>query len=101
MHDLGTLSGDANSSAMGINVFGQVVGWSGIAEGQGSRAFLWTAGYMLDLNQTLPPDSGWVLTSARAINLRGQIAGTGLHNGAMHAYLLSLPGRSAQLRQPR
>jgi len=101
MRDLGALPGDANSAAMGVNAFGQVVGWSGSAEGAGSHAFLWTAGRMLDLNRTLPPDSGWVLTSARAINLSDQITGTGLHNGTMRAFLLSLPGHGTQLRRPR
>ncbi len=91
MSDLGTLAGDANSAALGINAAGQVVGWSGTAEDAGSHAFLWRAGQMLDLNQTIPPGSGWVLTTARAINLRSQIAGTGLHNGQVRAYLLTLP----------
>ncbi len=88
MQDLGTLPGDPNSQALGINGPGQVVGWSG-TESATARAFLWQSGVMLDLNDLLPMGSGWVLTQAAGINDRGQIAGTGLHDGQVRAFLLN------------
>ena len=80
--DLGTLPGDVASQALGINAAGQVVGWSG------SRAFLWQGGIMSDLNGLIPPDSGWVLARAAAINDRGDIVGTGLLSGQTRGFLL-------------
>jgi probable HAF family extracellular repeat protein len=53
-----------------------------------SHAFLWNDGVMSDLNDLIPPDSGWVLFSAAAINDVGQIVGWGLYNGAGRAFLL-------------
>ena len=37
----------------------------------------------------IPAGSGWALQSANGINDRGQIVGTGLHNGHTRAYLLT------------
>ena len=105
MHDLGTLGGDNRSYATSINNLGQVVGWSGHSTGviiDYTRAVLWENGTSVDLNELIPPDSGWVLDSAAAINNNSQIAGTGRHNGVTRAFLLtpvrhsqagSLPGR--------
>jgi hypothetical protein len=45
----------------------------------------------IDLNTLLPPQSGWTLTSAAAINESGQIAGTGLFGNQASAYRLSPP----------
>jgi len=45
-------------------------------------------GYPVDLNDVLPPDSGWVLTTAVSINACGEIVGDGLLNGRVHAFLL-------------
>jgi probable HAF family extracellular repeat protein len=87
MRDLGALPGDTASQARGINAAGAVVGWSGTAVS--SRAFLWQRGAMHDLNALLPADSGWVLTSAAAINDRGEIAGVGLHDGQTRAFLMT------------
>ena len=44
---------------------------------------------MTDLNSMLPTGSGWLLESATAINESGQIAGSGKHNGLLHAFLLT------------
>ena len=33
--------------------------------------------------------AGWTLTSATAINNRGQIVGTGLHNGQPRGFLMT------------
>jgi hypothetical protein len=46
---------------------------------------------MQDLNSLIPPNSGWLLTHAYAINEKGQIAGIGIYLGRYRAYLLS-PG---------
>jgi hypothetical protein len=52
-----------------------------------SRAFLWKDGVMVDLNDLIPKDSPWVLQSAAGVNASGQIAGQGLINGEVHAFL--------------
>jgi probable HAF family extracellular repeat protein len=89
MQDLGTLPGDLSSQANGINAAGHVVGWSRSPDGSTSRAFLWQSGVMSDLNSALPAGSGWVLTSAAAINDAGQIVGAGLHDGRPRAFRLT------------
>jgi uncharacterized membrane protein len=99
MGDLGTLPGYANSVAVGINNAGQVIGYAtntrpylshlasrdplGIAE-----PFLYQNGVMTNLNDALPPNSGWLLQSALAINDLGQIVGVGTHDGQTEGYVL-------------
>jgi probable HAF family extracellular repeat protein len=83
MQDLGTLGG-SDSFAFGINTSGQVVGYTSPA-----GAFLYDGNAMLDLNGQIPPDSGWVLAEARGINDNGQIVGSGVINGQVHAFLLT------------
>jgi len=87
--DLGTLGGSW-SSATGINVRGQVVGWASLVGDTETHPFLYTGGAMHDLNDLLLASSGWKLTDAIGINNAGQISGTGINpNGEMHAYLLT------------
>ena len=88
MNDLGTLGGTIDSYPSSINDAGQVVGQSQTAS-KTDLAFLYTNGAMTDLNNLLPPDSGWTPTDAAAINDAGQIVGTGVHNGEVHAFLLN------------
>jgi probable HAF family extracellular repeat protein len=90
---LRTLGGN-NSNATGINEAGQIVGDSATATGR-THAFLWVnnslgdmGGTMHDLNDLIPADSGWELLSAAAINNRGEIVGSGIHDGQRHAFLL-------------
>jgi probable HAF family extracellular repeat protein len=52
-----------------------------------SHAFLWKEGVMVDLNDLIPKGSPWMLQSAAGINASGQIAGQGLINGQVHAFL--------------
>lgn len=70
--DLGTLGGP-NSSATGINIWGQVVGFSDVDCGTQScqHTFLWEKGVMRDLG-TLP---GYRNSVPVAINALGQIVG--------------------------
>jgi len=71
--DLGTVDGDGCSRAYGLNDRGQVVGTSNDCHNN-LHAFVWEkSGPMLDLNQLIPPGSGWVLTNAININDRGEI----------------------------
>jgi probable HAF family extracellular repeat protein len=82
--------------ARGVNNRGRVVGTFEVA-GDGSHAFLFQDGVMHDLNQCIPGDSGWVLISANAINDRGEVVGTGEHNGHRRAFRLTpvAEGRSS------
>ena len=82
------LGGDS-SSASGINNLGQIVGYLGF--GQLTQAFLFDGTNMVNLNQYIPPSSGFAnLSSADGINDKGQIIGSGtLTNGDYHGYLLT------------
>ena len=53
----------------------------------GPHAFLWKDGVMVDLNDLIPQNSPWLLQSAAGINDSGQIAGQGMINGEVHAFL--------------
>jgi probable HAF family extracellular repeat protein len=79
--DLGSLGG--NSSAAAINSFGVVVGFDST-----KGAFIYDT-QMRDLNSLIPPNSGWVLGFAYAINDSGEITGTGTIGGAAHAFRLT------------
>ena len=83
--------GGGGGRALGVNNSGQVVGTFEVAR-DGSHAFLFQDGAMYDLNQCMPGDSGWVLTSANAINDRGEIVGTGEHNRHGRAFRLTPAG---------
>ncbi|HEY9172406.1 MAG TPA: HAF repeat-containing protein [Verrucomicrobiae bacterium] len=86
IRDLGTLGG-ASSAIGGINSQGLIVGEARNSQGN-LRAFIYRNGVMLDLNNFIPPASGWVLTSATAINDSGRIVGAGQYNGQTRAFLL-------------
>ena len=99
--DLGTLPGKMSSSALKINLFGQVIGSSGgsryafpFQQSQPfevtGRPFIWSQGTgMKDLNNLIPANSGWVLNSVSDINVWGQIVGSGTRNGKTHGFLLT------------
>lgn len=68
---LGTLPNDVASEATDVNEFGQTVGTS---RGSNlSRATVYSAGTLYDLNALIPSGSGWTLEQANAINDRGEI----------------------------
>jgi probable HAF family extracellular repeat protein len=95
IQDLGTLGDDdAPSTALDINARGQVVGTSEADEDH-LRAFLWENGKMTNLNQLIPPHSGWLLLVASRINDNGEILGRGYYRGYIHAFLLK-PDKSAR-----
>lgn len=86
IHDLGTLPVSPRTSpppavANGINDSNQVVGWAEAdplaSDGTAGHAVLWQGGTPIDLNETIPADSGWILLRATAINNAGQIVGFG------------------------
>jgi hypothetical protein len=77
--DLGTLAGLKESLAFAINNSDVIVGASEASSVSGTRrATVWNLGRIMDLNDLIPPNSGWVLTDGGAINDRGQIAGAGV-----------------------
>ena len=54
--------------------------------------FVDITGPMQDLNNLLPPGSGWVLSDADGINDLGQITGTGTIGGQTHAFEMTPVG---------
>jgi probable HAF family extracellular repeat protein len=89
--DLGSLPGITHSTARAINAAGDVVG---TADDEcfpcaAPRAWRWRAGVLTPLDDLIPAGSGWTLREANGVNDRGQIVGTGLHNGTTRAYLLT------------
>jgi probable HAF family extracellular repeat protein len=87
MQDLGTLSGDVNSLAIGINDAGDLVGVSLDAKFN-PRAFFWRNGVMTDLNTLVPAGSSLALITGCSINSQGQIIGIAVDStGAFHGYL--------------
>jgi probable HAF family extracellular repeat protein len=89
MRDLGSL-GRNQSFANDINEAGQVVGHLGPFDNH-PQAFLYSGGQMVDLNSLIPSDSSWTLSSAFAINNKGQIVGYEEkdHSSRRHAFLLT------------
>ena len=79
--------------AYGINNCGQIVGYSGPDKNgsdlHNTHAVLWENGQVIDLQNQIPGNSGWVLRQAAGINDRGQITGIGQHNGKNRAFLLT------------
>lgn len=95
--DLGTLTGDVNSSAVAIDDTGQIVGTSD--DGDTSRPFLYEEGRMYDLNSLIDPQDPLVgevtLQAAAGISSNGWIIvnGTdsrdaGSNAGTTRAFLL-------------
>lgn len=91
--DLGALCSGGFSGAKAINNLGQIVGSSqdcGASSGN-SRGFLYSGGQLTDLNTLLSPQdaSTWFIQRATGINESGQITGSGLIGGQVHAFVLT------------
>ena len=88
--DLGVLFPGGTSAASAINNRGQIVGYS-YSVTNTYHAFIYSEGRLQDLNNLLPLNSGWVLTSANGINDRGQIVGVGISptSGQFAVFLLT------------
>jgi probable HAF family extracellular repeat protein len=87
MQDLGTLSGDYASIAVGINDAGTVVGAS-LDVSFTPRAYVWKNGGMTDLNKLIDGTSALYLLLAETINGRGEIVGLGVStSGELHGFL--------------
>jgi probable HAF family extracellular repeat protein len=85
-----TTFGVEGAYAFDINETSTVVGRVG-GDYLDRWAFLWTeAGGIMDLNDVIAPNTGWVLREARAINDLGQVVGWGENaDGETHGFLLS------------
>jgi len=83
--DLGCLTMFSNCAALAINESGVIVG----QDSNPSRATIWVNALILDLN-TLIPQSGWDLRTARDINSAGEIVGEGVNpDGFFRGFLLT------------
>lgn len=90
--DLGTINGISYNQANAINAAGQIVGTADPHCQPCANPVAWLrnpGGTITDLNTLIPAGSGWTLEQGNGINDLGQIVGAGLHNGALHAYLLT------------
>ena len=78
---------------------GVSVGWYSLPDFSSSRAFAHTdADGSFDLNTRIDA-AGWVLQTARGVNVNGQIVGEGTLNGAPAAFLLT-PRQTADTTPP-
>ena len=93
IRDIGRLPGAQWGVVNSINRRGEIVGASGAGCGT-SRACIWVDEKPHDLNNWVDA-RGWHLLSAAAINDRGQIAGTAIHNDQIHGFILNPRNQSA------
>jgi probable HAF family extracellular repeat protein len=87
--DIGTVDGIQFSTAKAVNVAGQTVGTADpmCQPCAAARAWIWQPGGTITaLDTLLPAGSGWTLREANGINDRGEIVGSGLHNGVLRGY---------------
>ena len=88
------LPDDLYTRARDVDEAGRVVGWSrndgaNTPQEEQFSATLWEGGQVKDLNELIPPNSGWKLVDAYAINESGQIVGSGFRDGNLEAFLLN------------
>ena len=88
MSALGTLGGTKNY-AYSINNLNQAVGYSNTPGGVSHACLYYEDGTIFDLNDLIPPNSGWELQFASDINDAGQIVGYGVINGNTRGFLLT------------
>jgi probable HAF family extracellular repeat protein len=93
MTDLGTFSLDPVGEA--INNHGVIVGQSGVG------AWVWSGGVFQNLDNLIPPGSGFTLDNATAINDNGQIVATGYNSiGQERTFLLTPNWSTRDRREP-
>ncbi len=86
--DLGSLDG-GSSIAYAVNNAGTIVGYSS-QFGNGQSGFVWQSGSMYDLNSLIGAGSGWIISDAYDINVRGQILVQACHiSGRCNSLLLN------------
>jgi probable HAF family extracellular repeat protein len=87
IEDLGKLTGDVNSVAVGINDSGEIVGPS-LDANFNPHPYLWQNGVMTNLNSLIPANSPLSLLLACSINSSGEIVGLAVTStGEVHGYL--------------
>jgi probable HAF family extracellular repeat protein len=97
--DLGTLKGGTSlpfssfgfntaSVANSINNDGLIAGYAYTPNGE-RHAVIWKDGALVDLNDLVPINAGWTLSSAVKVNNEGQLVGTGLMDGQEEGFLLT------------
>ncbi len=90
MTDLGSLITSGDSSALGINGIGTVVGWTEVPGTSARHAFVSVGGFMTDLNTAVSDSPGWLLSQATGVNDDGLIVGFGTNpSGETHGFLLT------------
>ena len=78
------MPGEINGTAIDVNNSGQVIGTH-----EGAPA-IWIDGNLIDLQSALDASgAGWDLSVIYHINNKGQIVGSGFHNGQFRAYVLT------------
>ncbi|HEV2634997.1 MAG TPA: hypothetical protein VGX23_07605 [Actinocrinis sp.] len=90
--DLGTIDGIQYNAATAINAAGQIVGTANPNCQPCAAPEAWLrqpGGPLTALSTLVAANSGWTFQQATGINDRGQIVGAGLHNGSLHAFLLT------------
>jgi uncharacterized membrane protein len=90
--DLGLINTSQLNVATAVNIAGEVVGTSDpqCSPCLASRAWRWRAGVITPLDQLIAAGTGWSeLREAAGINDRGQIVGTGIHNGVVRGFVLT------------
>jgi probable HAF family extracellular repeat protein len=86
--DCGKLPGFDYTELYDVNSAGVAVGRAYTDEPVKSRAVLYKAGKLLDLNSLMPAGSGVVLWEARGINDRGEIVGTAMGTAGFEAFIM-------------
>jgi uncharacterized membrane protein len=87
--DLGVLTGDNYSMALGLNNTGHSVGFSKNTTTGAQRAVVWfNNATKYDLITKANNASGWTSRNAEAINSSGWIVGWGVKSGLYRAFLL-------------
>lgn len=80
------ISDSATVVPRNLNASGTVVGY--VDEGA-KKGFVWDRQRGLTILDDVLADSGWQISSANAINIKGEIAGYGIKNGRRRAVLLT------------